>query len=95
MKVYPTFDVAGFLFDAEKSRACKWVDSGYQGIQHVMDNVFLPKKSSKKSPLSDQEKEDNKFISSTQILVENAIGGMKRFGCLTQKLRNRIGIDDS
>ena len=83
--------------DAEgiPKEVCKWVDSGYQGVQEKMPNTFLPKKGSKKNPLTPEEKEENRFIASVRIIVENAIGGIKRYGCLTQKLRNKRGVDDS
>lgn len=73
----------------------KWLDSGYQGIQKSSKNVHIPKKSSKKRPLNSEEKEENRIISGLRIVVENAIGGIKRYNCLTQKFRNKRGLDDS
>ena len=37
----------------------------------------------------------NRLISSCRIVVENAIGGMKRYNCLVQNFRNKNGIDDT
>jgi len=73
----------------------KLLDSGYQGVQHSIPNVLIPKKKSKNKPLTPQEKEDNKIISSFRIGVEHVIGGMKRFDCLSNVYRNKNGIDDA
>ena len=39
--------------------------------------------------LTDEQKQYNKELSKTRILVENAIGGMKRFNILVHAFRNR------
>lgn len=72
----------------------KWVDSGYQGVQKQWDNVHLPKKGTKRKPLTDDERAENKLISHFRIVVENAIGGIKRYGCVSDIYRNFNGIDD-
>ncbi len=72
----------------------KWLDSGYQGVQKNSKNVHLPKKGSKKNPLSRLDKAENYVISHFRIVVEQAIGGIKRYGCLSQIYRNFKGIDD-
>lgn len=71
-----------------------WADSGFQGIQHIHPNVSIPKRGSKKKPLTIKEKEDNHIISSVRVLVEHAIGGIKRFRSVTDVFRNRRGILD-
>jgi len=68
------------------------VDTGFQGVRHP--NLFIPVKGSKKRPLSEEQKAGNACISSERIVVEHAIGGMKRYGVMTQPLRNKIGIFD-
>jgi len=56
----------------------------------------LPKKRSKNRPLTYDEKEINRIISSYRVLVEHAIGGMKRYRCISERLRNRKAyIDDT
>lgn len=72
----------------------KWADTGFQGISKSMENVVMPKKGTKKKPLTKEEKENNRVISSFRVIVEHAIGGIKRFRVLTDVLRNRIGIFD-
>ncbi|GFN45904.1 transposase family protein [Candidatus Regiella insecticola] len=50
---------------------------------------MLPKKATRKTPLSPEQKKENKLISGIRITVEHAIAGIKRLGCMTQSLRNR------
>ena len=64
-------------------------DSGYQWIKNLHDNAQTPKKSSKKHPLTKQEKKDNHEISSERVLVENVIGSLKRYKILSERYRNR------
>lgn len=74
-----------------------WVDKGYEGINKLIKNgntVFMPKKKPKGGELTPEEKEENRVISSIRMVVEHAIGGMKRYRCLTDVYRNKNGIDD-
>lgn len=64
-------------------------DTGFQGIQSLHTNTLMPKKGSKKHPLTIEEKQNNRLISSVRILVEHAIAGMKRFKAATDIYRNR------
>ena len=75
----------------------KALDMGFQGIKKNIKNgneIFMPKKKPKGGELTPAEKEENKIISSIRITVEHAIGGLKRFRCLTDLYRNKNGIDD-
>jgi hypothetical protein len=72
----------------------KLVDSGFQGLDKIFPNVLIPKKNSKKNPLTSLQKEENRIISSFRVVVEHAIGGIKRFGVLSQTLRNRKAFFD-
>lgn len=74
-----------------------WVDTGFQGIEHNLDKnveIMRPEKRKKGESLSLVQKQNNKAISSLRMIVENAIGGIKRFGALTQLYRNKNGQDD-
>jgi len=74
-----------------------WVDKGYDGIRKLIKNankVYMPKKKPRGGELTEEEKEDNKIISSIRMVVEHSIGGMKRFRCLSDVFRNKNGIDD-
>ena len=64
-------------------------DSGYQGLQKIHANTRLPKKKSKRKPLSKEDKKINRKISSQRVLNENVIGVVKRFRILAEKYRNR------
>ena len=64
-------------------------DSGYQGIQKMHKNSQLPKKKTKKNPLSKEDKRNNKKLSSERVLNENVIGMLKRFKIIADRYRNR------
>ena len=64
-------------------------DSGYQGIQRIHRNSQLPKKKTKKNPLSKEDKRNNKKLSSERVLNENVIGMLKRFKIIADRYRNR------
>lgn len=72
----------------------KWADTGFQGMDKLYENVVMPKKGTKKHPLSVTDKENNRIISSFRVVVEHAIAGIKRFRILTDVLRNKIGLFD-
>ena len=64
-------------------------DSGYQGLQKIHANTAMPKKKSKKQPLTLEDKMQNHEISSLRVLNEHVIGKLKRFKILADKYRNR------
>lgn len=64
-------------------------DTGYQGLQKIHVNSQLPKKKTKKIPLTKEDKKSNKKLSSLRALNENVIGMLKRFKIITDKYRNR------
>ena len=72
----------------------KWADTGFQGLDKFYENVVLPKKGTKKNPLTLADKINNKVISSFRVVVEHALAGIKRFRILTDTLRNKIGLFD-
>jgi hypothetical protein len=65
------------------------VDSGFQGIADCHANSLLPKKKSKKHPLTKEDKRNNREISRLRVLNEHVIGYLKRFKILADKYRNR------
>jgi len=65
------------------------VDSGFIGINKYHKNSQLPKKSSKKQPLTKEDKLYNRNISSERVANEHAIGFIKRFKILSERYRNR------
>lgn len=64
-------------------------DSGYQGLQKLHSETELPKKKTKKKPLTCEEKKQNKELSRQRVLVENIIGFVKRFKIVADRYRNR------
>lgn len=64
-------------------------DSGYQGIKKIHKNSDLPKKNSKKKPLTKEDKRINRQISGERVLVENVIRKIKVFKIMAEKYRNR------
>jgi len=65
------------------------VDSGFQGIQKIHAKSRLPKKNSKKNPLTKDDKKINKELSSQRIIVENVLATLKRFRVIAERYRNR------
>jgi hypothetical protein len=83
------------LFDYIPERIALWVDTGFQGVLKQHYNTLIPKKATKGKPLTLQDKEENKLISSFRVRVEHAIAGIKRFAVLAGVLRNRkVYFDD-
>jgi len=71
-----------------------WADSGFQGIQHLHPNTLVCKRGRKNHPLTDSEKKENRVISSFRIVVENVIGGIKKYRSVSDVFRNKIGLLD-
>ncbi|WP_342273171.1 transposase family protein [Spiroplasma endosymbiont of Acasis viretata] len=67
-----------------------FVDSGYQGIQNIHKNTFLPFKKSKYNKLIPIQKEYNKTLSKIRIKIKHVFVKLKRFKILTLKYRNKI-----
>jgi hypothetical protein len=65
------------------------VDTGYQGLQKSHTRTALPKKRSKKHPLSKEDRKGNTALAQERVLVENVIGMLKRFKIISDRYRNR------
>ena len=61
-------------------------DTGYQKI-HVQ--LKLPKKKTKKSPLTKDDQKNNHQLANERVLNENVIGVIKRFKIIADRYRNR------
>ena len=72
----------------KKSIICQ-ADTGYQGIVKLHANSEIPKKNSKKKPLSEQDKKQNHILSSSRVTIENIIRDIKIFRIVAEKYRNR------
>ena len=64
-------------------------DTGYQGLQKIHPKTRMPKKKSKKHPLTVEDKRNNQQLSRERVLNENVIGTLKRFKIITDRYRNR------
>jgi transposase len=64
-------------------------DSGYQGLDGLHANSRTPQKKSKRRPLTDEQKADNREISRQRIGCEHVIGRLKVFRILSERYRNR------
>ena len=65
------------------------MDAGYQGIAKIHANVEIPKKRSKKNPLTKEDKQQNRMVSSKRVVIENVIREVKIFRIIAEKYRNR------
>jgi len=65
------------------------LDLGYQGVvkEYVCQSVSQPTKKPKGGELSAAEKKLNRQKSSSRIKIEHAIGGLKRYRYLSDRLR--------
>jgi len=64
-------------------------DSAYLGMNRLHAKTEMPKKKSKKKPLSSAEKKENVKLSSERVINENVIGLLKRFKIVAERYRNR------
>ena len=70
-------------------------DSGFLGLSIGNIKTLMPKKNTKLHKLSDFDKEQNRAISSTRVIVEHAIAGIKISRSVQDIYRNTTeGFDD-
>jgi hypothetical protein len=73
-----------------------YTDTGLQGIQKTHTFTIMPVKSTKKHPLTTEQKELNQLISGIRVTVEHAIAGIKRYKASADIYRNRLpNFDDT
>ena len=65
------------------------MDTGYQGIAKLHANSDIPKKRSKKNPLTKEDKKLNRKISRERVTVEHVIREIKIFKIVAERYRNR------
>lgn len=63
-------------------------DTGFQGFKLENVAILQPKKKPKGKKLSDLDKNINCWLSSLRIRIEHAIGGVKRYRIVKDKIRN-------
>ena len=70
------------------------VDSGFLGLQKQYENIYVPHRKPKGGKLSESQQEENRLLSSSRVVCENALAGVKRYGAVSQIYRNRISDFD-
>ena len=84
------------LFDHLPEEIDVYADTAFTGEQRVHQRTYLPRRKPRGRNLTIDEKEMNTLISSLRVVVEHTIGGIKRYRCISEKLRNRTqAIDDT
>ena len=81
-------DEAGFELP---SGSCLYQDTGFQGFALEDITIVQPKKKPRGKELTQEEKDCNRQISSIRVRVEHAIGGVKRYRIVKDKIRNWKG----
>jgi len=66
----------------------KLADSGYQGWQKLQSHGMIPYKKSKKNPLTKEQKEHNRKLTSIRIRIEHKIREIKVFRIMSEVYRN-------
>jgi hypothetical protein len=64
-----------------------WLDNGFQGYTPEGVIVYMPKKKPKGKKLAEEQKQTNRAISSTRVIVEHTIGGAKRCRIIKDRFR--------
>lgn len=93
---YGLFKESSFPHKLPEAISC-WLDLGFQGIKKDYPDlkVFIPQKKPRGGELSQEQKALNGLKASIRVVVEHAIGGVKRLNVLSQVYRNRKdGLDD-
>jgi hypothetical protein len=71
------------------------LDLGFLGVQKQYVNIHLPHKKPKGGELTEEQKGDNRALSQSRVVCENAFAGLKRYGAVSTVYRNRIeNFDD-
>jgi hypothetical protein len=71
------------------------VDLGFLGLQKEYVNIRLPHRRPKGGELSLHQKQENRALSQSRVVCENAFAGVKRYSAVSAIYRNRkAGFDD-
>jgi hypothetical protein len=66
------------------------LDLGFLGVQKQYDNIRIPHKKPRGGELTPEQKADNRALSQSRVVCENAFAGVKRYGAVSAVYRNRI-----
>lgn len=78
-------DEAGYTFP---DGSTLYQDTGFQGFTLAGVTILQPKKKPRGQELTIEEKDSNRLISRVRIRIEHAIGGVKRYRIVKDKIRN-------
>lgn len=67
----------------------KLFDSGYQGVQKLYKNVYLPIKKMKNKKLSREEREDNRLLAKLRVGIEHINRYCKIFRIVSSRYRGK------
>jgi len=71
-------------------------DTGFQGFTLDQVAILQPQKKPRGKALSDLEKDRNQWHASLRVRIEHAIGGVKRYRIVKDKIRNgKTGFRDA
>ena len=65
--------------------AIEW-DWGFLGVQKQYDNLRLPHKKPRGGELTGEQKAENRVLSQSRVVCENAFAGVKRYGAVSAAL---------
>jgi DDE superfamily endonuclease/Helix-turn-helix of DDE superfamily endonuclease len=65
------------------------VDLGFLGLASEYDNIRIPHKKPRGGELTELQKQENKALSQSRVVCENAFAGIKRYGAVSAIYRNR------
>jgi DDE superfamily endonuclease len=77
-------ELAGYTLPAG---SCLYQDKGFQGFFLHGITIFQPKRTPRGGELTPPEKATNRRISSIRIRIEHAIGGVRRYRMVKDKIR--------
>jgi hypothetical protein len=66
------------------------LDLGFLGVDKQYGNIHIPHKKPRGRELTEEHKADNRVLSQSRVVCENAFAGVKRYGALSAIYRNRI-----
>lgn len=85
-KVHDEEDIAGSVPDEIPIE----LDLGFLGVDQQYDNIHIPHRKPKGGELTTAQKADNRLLSQSRVVCENAFAGVKRYGAVSAVYRNRI-----
>jgi hypothetical protein len=65
------------------------VDLGFLGLHKEYDNIKIPHKKPRGGELSPAQKQENRALSQSRVVCENAFAGVKRYSAVSAVYRNR------